>query len=190
MQNLTTCTDEELVALLTQQNDTALQILHQRYYQRVFRAVYHVLKNHADTEEIVQDAFLLLWQNPHQWQADDGDGDLCHWLMTVARFDAIDRLRAYHTREAVNAELPSTEEVESIPASQTVHTSDTWHDMKALIKDLNTRQFEVINLAYIEGEQTDNIAQSLNVSPREVRRRLRKAKQNLRNLWRQVTQVD
>lgn len=190
MHDLTGYSDEALVELLVQRDDNAFQVVHQRYYERVYRAVYHVLKNQADTEEIVQDAFLALWQNPQQWQSDSDDANLCHWLMTVARFDAIDRLRAQHTRKSVNAEQPSTEEIESIPAQDSVKTSDTWHDIKTLLSDLNTRQFEVISLAYIEGEQTDTIAQSLNLTPREVRHRLRLAKQHLRNLWQQVTQVD
>ena len=42
--------------------EEALAELHARYWKYCYRIAYHILNNHWDAEECVNDAFLLLWQ--------------------------------------------------------------------------------------------------------------------------------
>lgn len=42
--------------------EEALAEFYARYWKLCYRIAYHILKNHWDAEECVNDAFLLLWQ--------------------------------------------------------------------------------------------------------------------------------
>ncbi len=65
-------TDEELLALIGQQHHLAFATLVRRHTQRFYAVAYRHLLTKTDAEDVVQDAFLKLWQNPKLYQAERG----------------------------------------------------------------------------------------------------------------------
>jgi RNA polymerase sigma-70 factor (ECF subfamily) len=55
--------DETLLARVSEGNREAFSILYSRYIHNLYRYVYLVCKSHEDSEEIVQDLFVKLWEN-------------------------------------------------------------------------------------------------------------------------------
>src|SRR5688572_17695854 len=60
--------DNELLALIQDGNGQAFGVLVERHTDRFYRLAYRYLQNRAATEDVVQDAFLKLWENPALWQ--------------------------------------------------------------------------------------------------------------------------
>jgi len=55
-------TDNELAALLKQGDQSAYTELFERYKGILYTHAYRLLENHDETEDIIQDVFLTLWQ--------------------------------------------------------------------------------------------------------------------------------
>ncbi|MBS1563488.1 MAG: RNA polymerase subunit sigma-70, partial [Bacteroidetes bacterium] len=54
--------DMELLRAMARGDNNALVELYHRYWERLFTAAYNILKDKAPCEDMVQDAFLQLWQ--------------------------------------------------------------------------------------------------------------------------------
>jgi RNA polymerase sigma factor (sigma-70 family) len=64
-----TCmTDESLVDLLKSDDPDAFKVIYQRYWRQLYGFVYQQLGSKEDTEEIIHDLMLSLWQNRAQSQ--------------------------------------------------------------------------------------------------------------------------
>jgi RNA polymerase sigma-70 factor (ECF subfamily) len=61
--------DEELLALIQEGSQEAFSILVQRHTERFYRLAFRYVRNKETAEDIVQDAFLKLWEDPGKWQA-------------------------------------------------------------------------------------------------------------------------
>ena len=62
--------DEELLELIRDGSHEAFGVLVQRHTERFYRLAYRYLQNKETAEDIVQDAFVKLWEDPARWQAE------------------------------------------------------------------------------------------------------------------------
>src|SRR5438045_7007619 len=83
--------DEQLMDQLIHQRPKALQNLYKRYRAVLHAVAMRVLHDEADTEEVLQDVFVQLWQRPEKYRVQKGKP--LGWLITLARRRAIDRVR-------------------------------------------------------------------------------------------------
>ena len=60
--------DHELLALIQDGSHDAFAVLVQRHTERFYRLAYRYVQNRETAEDIVQDAFLKLWEDPGRWQ--------------------------------------------------------------------------------------------------------------------------
>ena len=60
--------DQELLALIQDGSHQAFAELVQRHTQRFYRLAFHYVQNRETAEDLIQDAFLRLWENPASWQ--------------------------------------------------------------------------------------------------------------------------
>ncbi len=93
----------------------------------------------ANAREIVQEAFLRLWQQ----DARDLDNRLAEWLYTVCRNQAIDARRKY----ALTVYQSADGAVLETPETETVRTEEAG-TLMALVRELPPDQEEVIRLKF------------------------------------------
>lgn len=84
--------DTALVRELVAGSEAALATLYDRYGDAVFAAAYRLTSDRGIAEEVVQDAFLTLWNRAELF--DPAVGSLPAWLHAIGRNRAVDRLRA------------------------------------------------------------------------------------------------
>jgi RNA polymerase sigma-70 factor (ECF subfamily) len=60
--------DRELLALVKEGSHQAFDTLVQRHVERFYRLAYRYVQEKGTAEDIVQDAFLKLWEDPERWQ--------------------------------------------------------------------------------------------------------------------------
>lgn len=58
--------DSALLDASARRDTAAFAEIVRRYHQPVYRLVWRMTGGHADSEDIAQEAFLKLWQNPAQ----------------------------------------------------------------------------------------------------------------------------
>ena len=56
-------TDTELVALLVRDNEAAFSELYVRYKNKLYYFVFHLLKSKEETNDIVQEIFIRIWES-------------------------------------------------------------------------------------------------------------------------------
>ena len=83
--------DAALMLRIVNQDQAALMELYERFGGQVYGLTLRVLQDPQLAEEATQDTFLKVWHKSEQW--DISRGQLSSWLLTIARYAAIDRLR-------------------------------------------------------------------------------------------------
>jgi RNA polymerase sigma-70 factor (ECF subfamily) len=84
-------TDQELLRQLARGNETAFKALYGRYQGPIYRFSLHMSGNPATAEEVTQEVFMLLINNPKAYQPDKGS--LAGYLFGIARNVTRQRLR-------------------------------------------------------------------------------------------------
>jgi RNA polymerase sigma-70 factor, ECF subfamily len=169
----TALSDHDLLQHIGTRDQRALAALYQRYGTPVYSVAMRVLRNGVWAEEAAQDTFLKVWNKPDSWNAEVGA--FSSWLLTVARYTAIDRLRK-EVRHQPALELEETH-------ASLVDLPDEGGQLGGLIAQLPPEQARLIELASYQGMTHQELADSLNIPLGTIKTRLRLGLQKLRALW-------
>ncbi len=167
-------TDEQLVDLVRAGDDRAFAAMHNRYRPRLVAFARQMLGGaHHDAEEVVQDAFLLVWKRADSFDVGRG-GSLRAWLLAIVRHRAIDVRRRYARHDAAKLPLDGVEAFLAGP--------DVWDDVlagldrdqiRAAVAALPDEQRRAIELAYFDGLTHGAIAEHVGAPLGTVKGRLR-----------------
>lgn len=83
-------TDQQLLQGLRAQNEAHFAELYQRYFQRIYNFVYARMRNHAETEEVVQETFLAVFRSFENYR---GQSSLLSWIYGIAKNTTNNSLR-------------------------------------------------------------------------------------------------
>ena len=87
---MNTLSDEELLAGIRAKSDRHFEELYNRYFQRIYSFVYTRLRNHAETEEVVQETFLAVFRSFERYR---GQSSLLSWIYGIAKNTANSSIR-------------------------------------------------------------------------------------------------
>ena len=145
-----------LIAACAARNAQALRQLYDRTAPQLLACMVRILKRRALAEEALQDVFVSIWQRAAQFESRRGRPRA--WLMSIARYRAIDVLRAER------AELYREAEVDQLPQLVTEGGSD-WSGagrsagaLSRCFELLTADQRRGIELAFVEGASHADIA--------------------------------
>jgi RNA polymerase sigma-70 factor (ECF subfamily) len=91
--------DEQLMEMIQSHEHRGLALLHTRYAALLRTISMKVLHNDADSEDLLQDIFMEIWDRAVSY--DPNMGRPLAWIATLARRRAIDRLRKRETYSRV-----------------------------------------------------------------------------------------
>lgn len=172
--------DIDLMRRIADRDQQALMALYQQHGRAVYSLAYRILGNSTLAEEVAQDTFLKVWHQTTRW--DSEKGKLKNWLLTIAQFTAIDRLRKEGRQPAVHYE-PIEDTDESL---LTARNDSRWQDgslLRMMVSQLPEQQAYLIELAFFQGMSHGEIASALRMPLGTVKTRLRAGLQRLRELW-------
>ena len=178
-QSVSGMSDSTLAAGLVAGNQDALANLYDRYGRLAYSVALHILGDPGRAEDVVQDAFLKLWNNAAQFDAERGS--LRTWLITAVRNRSIDTLRGRGSHERQESELK--------PELQaTGPSSDPWREVSLALERTVVRealtslplvQRQAVELAYFGGLSQREIAEMTGVPLSTVKGRIRIALEKL-----------
>ena len=152
----------------------------------VWRRVYRLLGNRADTEEVFQETFLAALSFARRQEVENW-GALLHRLGTAK---AVDRLRQRQRRnsrsELMDFEFVGSNEAEPYQNAQAGELSER---LRVAMGQLPQRQAEVFALHALEGWKHDEIAGVMQISTDAVGVLLHRARARLRELLAPVMRV-
>ncbi len=136
-----------------------------RYGSTVMRAAYSYTKNVPDSEDIAQEVFLRLMELDKPLNNEE---HIRAWLIRVAINLAKDRARSAWVRKRGSLN-------EDIPVSDTTDS-----DLTEALNALDGKYRVVVYLHYYEGYSVKETAQLLRISVANVKTRLKRAREKLR----------
>lgn len=170
-------TDLRLLQRITARDPAALAELYDRHSRLLFGLVLRIVRDRAEAEESLQEAFVRVWTRAETYDARVG-GPL-PWIVRLARNIAIDRLRARRTRAAIDAPAPDARVAEAVPASgiQSPEAAVLDAERRLVLADalagLPAKQRELIEAAFFEGCTHSELARRFGLPLGTVKMRIR-----------------
>jgi RNA polymerase sigma-70 factor (ECF subfamily) len=160
--------------------------LYERYSGVLFSSAFRVLNDQAETEEVVQDVFVQIWDKAALY--DRKRGKPLTWALTLTRNRSIDRLRVAKRRRRVEDEVEKETSVSDQRGSgpdaavAQVSTLETNRLVRAAVLELSYEQRQAIEMAYFGGLTQNEIAQTLAEPLGTVKARIRRGMIRLKDL--------
>lgn len=173
-------TEPEIISLLQSGDESAFAWLYDNYGALLFGVIVRIGGEREDTENLLQDCFVKIWQ--HIGQFDPGKGRLATWLINIARNTAIDFTRSkYFSQKRKNQSLDNLVHSEPSPASSGLPI-DTM-GLGQLVKKLTPGCREIIEWMYFDGYTQQEIADNFGIPLGTVKSRTRLALKELRHYF-------
>lgn len=171
--------DEELIRRLAEGDVSAVEILYDRYAPILFPLALRILRDRAEAEDLVHDAFVVVTERAHQYARERGT--VAAWLITLVRNLTIDRTRRRDRRGALAREVVSFEPMDPVPSPEALaaHRSTQGKVSRALAS-LPAVQRGTLLLAFFEGLTYPEIAERESVPIGTVKSRAARAIASLR----------
>lgn len=177
-------TDEEIVRRIRAGEPALFEILVRRYNQRLFRVARAILKDEAEAEDVMQQAYVNAFTHLHQFEERARFGT---WLTRIAVYEALGRRRRRGRFEEVDAMAESHEKTMAALAS-----SSRSPEEEALARELRgilEAAFDALPEIYrtvfllreVEAVSTTEAAESLGITEDTVKTRLHRARALLRH---------
>jgi RNA polymerase sigma-70 factor (ECF subfamily) len=170
--------DRELAARLVSGDEAALREVYREHVAAVNGLALRVLSNEALAEDVVQDVFVRLWEQPERF--DPERGRLRAFLLSMTHSRAVERVRAEESlrRRHVAAEREPVE-MPNDPA-RVAENRDVEDSVRAALAQLPDAQRTPIEMAYFSGMSYREVALELGEAEGTVKYRIRMGMQKLR----------
>lgn len=170
--------DASMVVAIGRYNQSALGEVYRRHAGAVFGLAKRLLGDHAQAEEIVQEVFLRLWNEPDRFDPDRGS--LRSFLLSHSHGRAVDSLRsntARRRREDREAHLTADA---GYDVDREVWDLTLASQVRDALADLQEGERVAIELAYFGGLTYREVAQQLGEAEGTVKSRIRVGLKRLR----------
>jgi len=159
----------------TQAEEAILAAMVGEYAGALYRVAYSVLRNAADAEDAVQEAFLRALR--HRDTLDEVR-DRRVWLIRIVWNIVLDRKRRAKTRPETDdvAELARVLPSDGLSAEQLASAAQHHAHVLACVEKLPAKEREVLQLSAFEELNSVEIAQVLSITESSVRSRLFRAR--------------
>jgi len=180
--------DEEIVRRVRAGDSAVFEILMRRHNQRVYRAVRAVVKDEADVEDVMQQAYINAFTHLHQFEE---RSQFSTWLIRIALHEAFGRRRKTQRAETTTARNGSDVDADrgefmdaltspSADPERQAYAQELHRVLEAAVDALPESYRTVFMLRDIEGLSTREAAQGLGLGDEAVKTRLHRARAMLR----------
>ena len=176
-------TDAELLAAAD--GDTRVfGALFDRYARVVFAAAFVIVEDRHAAEEVMSDAFMVLWRKRESIVLAD---TVLPWLLTTARYLARNKQRGARRDVELNEELlastaPSAEHVAAV--------HDLNRQLAEIVEALPPLDRSIVGLCLVDGLSYEAAAARLGISHGTVRNRLSRSRSTMRRLLNDRTEQE
>jgi RNA polymerase sigma-70 factor (ECF subfamily) len=164
--------------------DTALyEIIMRRYNQRLYRVALAILRDGAEAEDVIQDAYVRAYQHLDQFA---GHAAFSTWLTRIAVHEALRRVRVRRRDQQMDEpeenEEGSMSPIEtSLDPEQRASISELGQLLEEAVLDLPSHYRSVIMLRDVEEMSTEETAAALDLTEQNVKVRLHRGRAMMRD---------
>lgn len=171
----------QLFCLVQNNDELAFAQLYLQTEDRLHAVAHHVLRARGVVDDIVQESYLQIWRQRHEFRPDYGT--VMGWMTTITRRRAIDRTRAMNSGQ--NLEARHNRAVATIAAdhqTEVTNAVSAAQTIRPALLMLTPREQEVVLLTYWHDQTPAQSAQLLGIPVPTLKSRLHAAITRLRRL--------
>lgn len=169
--------EEELVAGMQRKDQQVFSYLYDHYAPALNAVIYRMVENRELTEDILQEAFVKIWNNFSSY--DKSKGRLFTWMINLTRNLTIDTLRSKSYKK--QSKISGNENaVGNLKDSNSGIEKFDAVGIANQLANLKPDQKQIIDLAYFNGFTQDEISKQLNIPLGTVKTKMRSAILELR----------
>ncbi len=186
MENMKQMTDDMLVTLYLEGNNSAFDILLNRHKERLFNYIYFIVRSREVAEDIFQETFVKAIVTLQQGRYTN-DGKFSAWITRIAHNLVIDQFRTERNENLISNDesevdlLNNAKLVEGNVENRMVN-EQVLKDVRALVDELPDCQREVVFMRYYQDLSFKEIADITGVSINTALGRMRYAILNMRRI--------
>jgi len=169
---------DELVVLRVREGEVDLfELIMRRYNQRLFRIARSILGDDDEAVDVVQETYVSAYEHLDDFE---GRSKFSTWLTKIAVYDACARRRKSHRLQLFGLEAPDPQKMNlhiPFPDSQASASNNELRQvLEEVVDQLPDDLRSVFTLRVVEGLNTRETAQCLNLSTANVKTRLHRAR--------------
>lgn len=169
------------------QTDNEYELLNKKFekffilnFPKVKNFAYMLLKSEKEAEDIAQDIFMKLWEQPQLW----GDHNIKNYLYTITKNKILNRIKhrkveRLYQQQSVN--IQCVEEILENPFEQ-IYYDEILLILKLSLEQMPERRREIFKMNRLQGMKNEEIAQKLHLSIRTVEHHLYLALSELKKI--------
>ena len=181
MKTYTKYSDGELISLISKGNHDAYAEIVNRHTDRFLALAFRTLHNRGDAEDVVQAAFIKLWQKPQSW--DGTKSQFTTWFYRVVVNACHDHRRKYKRILDVDDQIIefNVEPVDSEQISLETLQHEAWQRkcLEVAISKLPASQKDALNLVVYSELPQKQAAEIMGVSLKALESLLVRAKRSM-----------
>jgi len=183
LERWTALTDEQIVTRVADGHTALFEVLMRRHNERVYRAARGILRNDAEAEDVMQQAYVNAYVHLRQF---DARASFATWLTRIAIHEALARVKRQGRYQSMDFEEdhPDVTGSSSAPSALSPERQAYAGELRALLETAVDRlpdgAREVFVLREVQGLSTSETADVLGIREDAVKTRLTRAKHALR----------
>ena len=180
MREITEASDAQLVTLIARYREVALAEVYRRHGGAVFGLARRVLNNTTEAEDVTQEVFLRLWNQPERF--DPTRGSLRSYLLTQSHARAVDAIRSLNARRLREVKDANRTASAGYDLQHEVWDLSLADNLQRALSGLPEEERQVIELAYFEGLTYVKVAEVLGQPEGTVKSRIRNGMRRMRTV--------
>lgn len=169
--------ERQLIHLLIIGDESAFEIIYNKYSDRVYNLAFLILKDSGWSEDVVQEVFVKLWKSKSNLQV---AGDLWVYLYVLTKRESLNKVRSISRSNNAFERLWKNISSFSECSHEKLVGKEFSNHIDNLIAKLPPRQQDVFTLSRYEGLTHQEIANKLDISPNTVKNHMVQALKSIR----------
>lgn len=131
------------------------------YQERLYWQIRNIVKNHDDTDDVLQNTFMKIFMNIEKF---NGDSQLFSWMYRIATNEAITFLNNRAKKQKISSEELQHQIIENLETDVYFEGSEIQLKLQKAIATLPEKQRQVFNMKYFQELKYKEISNILNTS--------------------------
>ncbi|MCM8570773.1 RNA polymerase sigma factor [Gramella jeungdoensis] len=131
------------------------------YKERLYWHIRNIIKDHDDTDDVLQNTFLKVFRNIDQFK---GDSKLYSWMYRIATNESITFLNKKARRLKITSEELQNQIIDNLESDVYFEGNEIQLKLQKAIATLPDKQQQVFNMKYFQELKYREMAEILNTS--------------------------